>query len=82
MTPALSLSLSHTLTLVQAKPPLSQTLTLLFLLGYHNVDIYERRIFECRQQNVEIYGRISLVPMVDYITSKAKVELVSLVIFF
>ena len=53
-----------------------------FVLGYRNVDIYERRIFECRQQNVEIYGRISLVPMVDYITSKAQVELVSLAIFF
>ena len=51
-------------------------------LGYHNVDIYDRRKIEHREPNVEIYGRISLVPMVDYITSKAKVELVSLVVFF
>ena len=50
-------------------------------VGYHNVDIYDRRKIEHREPNVEIYGRISLVPMVDYITSKAKVELVSLVVF-
>ena len=25
--------------------------------GNHKVDLYDRRIFECRQQNVEIDGR-------------------------
>ena len=45
-----------------------------WILGYHNVDIYKCRKIKHREPNVESYGQILLKTMVENQTSKAMVE--------